>query len=304
VASVAPGRLPPGGCTGYNRPELELNRKMPMVPAFTLSEPLAHYTGPLLSVETPPQGMAFQVFILTAERGSFVLKVARTPAMVRALTQEARILTALHDQVPFVAQLLGEAETEAGYAFLFTYLEGEPLHLALQQANPQERTQLVTRYAQALRCIHGWTPVLPRPADWLSETLAWISARLRRYPPEVLITNTHSRFDGANARHLLAHLQTQRPHLENDLVFGHYDYCLPNVLVRQQQVSGVIDWSGAGYIDRRFDLATALFSMCLVEPVQDQHYHSLFLRVYGYTEPVETLSFFEGLRALTDAFWQ
>jgi aminoglycoside phosphotransferase (APT) family kinase protein len=74
--------------------------------------------------------------------------------------------------------------------------------------------------------------------------------------------------------------------------------------VGHQQVVGVIDWSGASYIDRRFDLATALFSLRFVEPVRDHHYHSLFLQAYGYTEPAEMLSFFEGLRALTDAFWQ
>jgi aminoglycoside phosphotransferase len=275
-----------------------------MPPAFTLPEPLARFTGPLLAVETPPQGMTFQVFILTAARGRFVLKVARTPAMVKALAREARILTALHDQAPFVAQPLGEAQTEDGQALLFTYLEGEPLHLALQQANPQNRAHLITQYAQALRRVHDWTPALPRPADWISETLAWINTQLHSYSPEILITSTRSRFDGTNARHLLAQLQSQRSHLKNELAFGHYDYCLPNVLVHQQQVAGVIDWSGAGYIDRRFDLATALFSMRLVEPVQDPAYRSLFLRAYGYTEPAESLYFFEGLRALTDAFWQ
>jgi aminoglycoside phosphotransferase len=207
-----------------------------MPPAFTLPEPLAHYTGPLLDVETPPQGMAFRVFILTSARGRFVLKVAQTPAMSKALAQEARILLTLQDQAPFVARPLGEAQTEDGHAFLFSYLEGEPLHLALSQAEPQERAQLITQYAQVLRRIHNWTPMLPRPADWLTERLAWISARLHRYPPEAVVTNTHSRFDGINARHLLAYLHAQRPDLENDLVFGHYDYCLPNVLVGHQQV--------------------------------------------------------------------
>ena len=271
---------------------------------FPLPREIAQCVGPLHAVEYPPQGTAFQVSILTAARGRFVLKVAHTPAMIRALDREAHILTALQMHVPFVAQPLADAQVDGGHAFLFSYLEGVPLHQVLQQASTRERHQLLVQYAQALQRVHSWTPNLPYPADWLAETLTWLSANILACPSETLVANTNSRFDGSNARHLLADLQAQRAWIKNDIVFGHYDYCLPNVLVQDRQVVGIIDWSGGRYIDRRFDLATALFSMGLFEVLQDASYQSTFLQAYGYPESPDTLHFFEALHALTCAFWR
>src|SRR5690348_12234107 len=106
---------------------------------FSLPHKIAQCVWPLDVVEYPPQGTAFQVAILSAAHGRFVLKVAHTPAMIRALSREAHILTALQQYAPFVAQPLADAQIDGGHAFLFSYLEGEPLHLILQQASAQER---------------------------------------------------------------------------------------------------------------------------------------------------------------------
>lgn len=271
---------------------------------FTLPREIAHYVGPLKAVEYPPQGTAFQIAVLTSARGRFVLKLASTPAKIGDLTREAHILSALQGYAPFVSRPLLDVPVKGGHAFLFTYLEGEPLHLVIQHASPRERQQLLTQYAQALQRVHSWTPDLPYPSDWLTETLTWLSNSILARAPEVLVTNTNSRFDGSNARHLLADLQKRRSDMNNDIVFGHYDYCLPNVLVQGQQVTGIIDWSGGGYVDRRFDLATALFSMQLSEALQEPDFQLTFLRAYGYQEHPDSLYFFEALHALTCAFWQ
>lgn len=267
-----------------------------------LLENLVAVIGPIRAIEYPPQGTAFHVSILSSAGGRFVLKTARTPAMVEALGKEGRILAALQHYTPFVAQPLGEVSGDHGYTFLFTCLEGEPLHVVLNRSAADERHRLIQQYAQALRRVHSWTPDLPRPADWLTETLKWVEAHIQARPLGAYVTGTNSRFDGADARHLFAKLQAQRPGLSNDVVFCHGDYCLPNVLIRDAYVGGVIDWSLGGYADRRFDLATAVFSMRLVW--QDSDCLSTFLQAYGYAEPLETLDFFEALHALTCAFWQ
>ena len=270
---------------------------------LTLPHEIAQYIGQLNVVEYPPQGAAFQVAILSSVRGRFVLKIAHTPVMIKALIREAHILTALREYVPFVAQPLINSQMGDGHAFLFTYVEGEPLHVVLQHANPEERHQLLAQYARALQTLHTWTPHLPYPVNWLTEKLDWLTINIVACPLDVCVTNTNSRFDGINARHLLADLQAQRPKIKNDIVFGHYDYCLPNVLVQDLQVKGIIDWSGGGYIDRRFDLATALFSMRLNKMLPDSSYQPTFLQAYGYQDAPDTLYFFEALHALISAFW-
>ncbi|MBA2679844.1 MAG: phosphotransferase, partial [Ktedonobacteraceae bacterium] len=251
-----------------------------------LPEELAAYVGQIDAIEYPPQGTAFQVCILSSARGRFVLKTAQTPLMVQALIQEGQILTALQRYAPFVAQPLGKTEGDHGPAFLFTCIEGEPLHVALKRSHGDERQQLIKEYARALHRVHSWTPDVPRPADWLTHTLHWLETHIQARPLDACVAGTNSRFDGKDARQLLAKLQAQRPDLSNDLVFCHGDYCLPNVLVRDTQVVGVIDWSSGGYGDRRFDLATALFSMRLL--LLDQDDFCTFLQAYEYSEPLQT----------------
>ncbi|MBO0777653.1 MAG: phosphotransferase [Ktedonobacteraceae bacterium] len=267
-----------------------------------LPEKLVSYVGQVDSIEHPPQGTAFQVCILSSPHGRFILKQTDSPSMVNALIKECQILTALQHYAPFVAQPLGDAETDHGHAFLFTCIEGDPLHVALNHSSADERHHLIQHYAQSLRRVHGWAPDLSQPTDWLTQTLQWVGTNIQAKSRGACVAGTNSRFDGEDAQQLLAKLQAHRPSLSNDLVFCHGDYCLPNVIIQNAQVMGIIDWSLGGYADRRFDLATALFSMRLSLP--DSDYLTTFLQAYGYSEPLETLEFFEALHALTCAFWQ
>jgi kanamycin kinase len=261
---------------------------------------LAATLGPILAVETPPQGSAFQVVIVTTSRGRFAIKRGATPVTRAELAAESRVLDALQGARPFVAAPVGfvpETDTEA---FAFTYIEGETMLAALQRADEAEKHALVAHFGAVLRRIHGWTPLLPRPDDWLSMIIAREQARMAAQPAGTVISGTHTRFDGQDARRVATDLQAWRPHVTTDLAFGHGDYCLPNILVRRGAVVGVIDWSRGGYADRRFDLATGLFN--LRYNVGDGMYLTTFLRAYGYEEPIETLHMFEALHALT-CFW-
>ena len=58
---------------------------------------------------------------------------------------------------------------------------------------------------------------------------------------------------------LLAWLKTNRP--EEDLVFSHGDYCLPNIFADEQGISGYIDLGRAGVADRYRDIAICYRSL-------------------------------------------
>jgi len=71
---------------------------------------------------------------------------------------------------------------------------------------------------------------------------------------------------------------------DEDLVFTHGDYCLPNILLDRQlsQVSGLLDWGRAGIADRYNDLALAARS--LARNFGDQWVPLLFTE-YGLASP-------------------
>ena len=46
-----------------------------------------------------------------------------------------------------------------------------------------------------------------------------------------------------------------------ELVFSHGDYCLPNVMIQDSQLSGFIDWPYGGINDRYFDFAAVVWSI-------------------------------------------
>lgn len=93
---------------------------------------------------------------------------------------------------------------------------------------------------------------------------------------------------GMKAEELFAELISKKPTNE-DLVFTHGDYCLPNIIINEGKVSGFIDWGRAGVSDRYQDLALAIRSIAY-NFGEDQI--PLFLKEYGIPEPYESKIFY------------
>lgn len=262
---------------------------------LSLPDSLLARTGPIEAIEWPAQGMNFEVAILTAARGRFVLKVGRTPEKIAELDRESGVLHRLRDRAPFVAAPVGRAVAGDSGLFLFTCIEGETLVEALARADPPGRHALLAAYARTIRGIHGWTPDFPRPADWLGDALE----RAARNVAAKLIPNplpARYGFAGADPRALLAGLQRRRAAITPDIVFGHGDTCLPNAIVRDGAIVGMIDWSGGGYADRRYDLAATCWSIGY--NLGDAAYRETFLNAYGEGGAPADLDFFEALYVL------
>ncbi|QYR22804.1 aminoglycoside 3'-phosphotransferase [Paenibacillus sp. sptzw28] len=85
---------------------------------------------------------------------------------------------------------------------------------------------------------------------------------------------------GRKAADLFRELLEARPDHE-DLVFTHGDYCLPNILISGESLSGFIDWGHAGIADRYQDIALAFRSFTFNF---GEEWGRLFLQEYGLEE--------------------
>lgn len=85
---------------------------------------------------------------------------------------------------------------------------------------------------------------------------------------------------GLKAKYLYKELVLSKPQNE-DLVFIHGDYCLPNIILDKGKVSGFIDMGRAGVADRYQDLALALRS---ISANFGREHIPLFLKKYGLIE--------------------
>jgi aminoglycoside phosphotransferase len=88
------------------------------------------------------------------------------------------------------------------------------------------------------------------------------------------------------------------PEGKEDHVYSHGDWCLPNVLAEGGQITGIVDWSDAGFADRRVDLGTGLwtlrYNLCALRDCESDCLacETAFLDGYGWTDGSETLQSF------------
>ncbi len=240
--------------------------------------------------------MAFETSILTSDRGKFVLKLGREPRLGAELAGEHRVLNQLAKHRPFVPEPLAFVVQDGVAMSLLSYVAGINLVEAIRDVDVAARHTLVAGYAWTLRRIHSWQTNLLQPDDWLTKAVDRVARHIKAGVIPSPIAQP-GQFDGADLEALLVELRQWRSSLGNDLVFSHGDYCLPNVLVVDGSVSGIVDWPAGGYADRRYDLATAVWSLRF--NLGEESYVDTFLSAYGYRDAVETLRYFEALYILT-----
>jgi kanamycin kinase len=118
---------------------------------------------------------------------------------------------------------------------------------------------LVTRLAHGLRRFHE-APASKCPFQFrIDNAMDVVRHRLRtgQIQPD---RDFHVEFAGLTAEDAVRELARSRPKSE-DLVVCHGDYCVPNVLLRENAVVGYVDLGELGVADRWWDLAVASWSI-------------------------------------------
>lgn len=85
---------------------------------------------------------------------------------------------------------------------------------------------------------------------------------------------------GRKAADLFLELKASIPKNE-DLVFTHGDYCLPNIIIHENSIGGFIDWGNSGMADRYQDIALMVRSL---NSNFGKEWGEVFLEAYGLEE--------------------
>lgn len=189
---------------------------------------------------------------------------------VAELLAERERLDWLRGRLP-VPQVLGYA-AEGGLEFLLlSEIPGIDTSSSALDMEGQDQARLLAR---GLRMVHD-VPIRDCPFDMtLGQILPRASSNLE------LGLVDEKEFDleraGKSPEALLRQLVSSQPASE-DLVFTHGDYCLPNVLIDDGEVSGFVDLGRAGVADRYKDIACGVRSIrrncgdAFVRPLLDEY---------------------------------
>ncbi len=157
-----------------------------------------------------------------------------------------------------VPQVFCTATEEGTNYLLMSRVPGEMSCAPEYLENPREMVRLL---AEGLRML--WhIDVTDCPYDHSIENKLRLAARrVAEYPeiPDNADPETFGEGGFSSPAHLLQWLQENKP--EEDLVFSHGDYCLPNIFLRDGEISGFIDLGRSGVADRYQDIALCYRSL-------------------------------------------
>lgn len=168
------------------------------------------------------------------------------------------------------------------------WLPGEPLSTVMsRERDSNRRLKWMTLLGEILRKVHLFRISWMRK-NWLDERLNIAAGYIR----------DGLELDADDPPHLLEYLVANRPpYVKEKQTFIHGDFMWDNVLVQDDQISGIVDWGGGAYGDPRYDLALAILphedgeiSSAEVaafyagygrEPLTDSEYH-YFINLYEF----------------------
>lgn len=170
---------------------------------------------------------------------------------------EFKMLQWLDGKLPVPQVIYREATGETDY-LLMTRIDGKMACDKMLMADP---AQLIRSLANALKLM--WSvDVSDCPVDWRLDRKL-VVAEKAVVAGEVDVDNTEPETFGENVfcdpKELLDWLSCNRP--KEDLVLSHGDFCLPNIFICDNCLSGLIDLGRAGVADRWQDIALCYRSL-------------------------------------------
>lgn len=215
-------------------------------------------------------------------KNSLYLKTSpRLPGF--SLLQEKMRLDWLKNRLS-VPKVLLFCEAENTDYLLLSEISGTPASDDFLKA---DIPRIIEQLVNGLKTIHE----LPIEDCPFSERLDYKIELVRERMSKGLVDETD--FDeerqGRTAGDAFGELIETKPD-DEDLVFTHGDYCVPNVVLKDGKLSGFVDWGNAGVADRYQDLA--LLTRSILYNFGEDWTERVF-EIYGIAPDLQKLHFYK-----------
>ncbi|GEM_PF-1477431 len=226
------------------------------------------------------QGYVTDVFRFenTNSRTVLYLKRYRRRSWQNAV-KEKQVLACLKGKLP-VTEVVAFCSDRCYHYLLLQELEGVPAHKLIIQIPAEQMLKIMV---ETMLWMHS-VPVENCPLD---ESMPAKLVRIRFLLDKGwLRKDTYNARTRRNAEHDYQFLCEQIPDQE-EMVFTHGDFCLPNFLLTDRRVTGIVDLADAGPGDRYMDICTLANTMCYnyKQPHKFIHYCQSIFELYGIADP-------------------
>jgi aminoglycoside phosphotransferase len=211
--------------------------------------------------------------VYRVENSDAFLKIAGKSSNVN-LQREKEVLEWLSDKIS-VPKVLYFEETGENTFLLISKIKG--INLADYIKNSKDKENLLGDLAKSLKQIH----TISIKNCSFQQTLGVKLQNARGNIENGLVDENDFEDEhiGKSAETLFVELIESKPN-DEDLVFTHGDFCLPNIIVSNEKVSGFVDWERGGIADRYQDIAL-LFRSFDFNVGDTEQFEDLFCGGYG-----------------------
>lgn len=207
-------------------------------------------------IATPPirlVDMGFSSYVFATGSG-YIVRVARTPQAASGQRRECELLPRLAGLLP-VAVPVPEWRLEPGTTSRFGAMAYARIDGRMLPRDARCLARLVTQLASVLVRVHG----IDREAvaagvtsldEWKQATISWVTRAVDHLTGEVSAAE-HARLVRWRER-FVAHVERLS---DDTAVVIHGDLWHDNILIRDDEIVGVLDWESAAITDPAADLA-------------------------------------------------
>ena len=250
-----------------------------------LPQIIQKYTKDMLYKKNEVGCSSASLYHYTNNDKNYYLKIEKTNSVFE---HEQKKLQWLQKRLP-VPEIVAQCREYGNDYLLMTKVVGE---MAFSEQYLKDPTKLVSLLSVGIKILHA-VDISDCPFDsTLKNTLKFLWKGVENN--EVDMNNWKESTQFNTPKELYDYLLANQP--EEELVFSHGDYCLPNVFFDNETVTGFIDLGNAGISDKWEDIASCIRSLEL--NLKSNEYTNLFLECLKIKPDYKKINYYSLLNEL------